>query len=150
VNVSTKRDFFIRLASSNRTVQFLVYEPKVLENCSINLGPVCNVGPEYVHHDVNKGLEDVRELIRLANSKARTRIELRVTDWLIAWSAVGVDISAESGMIQVELYLYMNPFHAPNHLDKRIEMLLTPRSRFYEGFRASLDAIWRSAKTVES
>jgi class 3 adenylate cyclase len=149
VHLGTTRDTFLHLARSGRKVQFLIYDPTVLEKSTLKLGPVCNVGPGFVHSDVRKGLDDVSQLIEMAGGGSEN-IEVRLTDWFIAWSAVAVDRSSSDGILQIELYHYLNPYKVLNHLDKRVELILDPRSEFYEGFRGSLDTMWDNAEKPQA
>src|SRR5205085_83817 len=121
------------LASSGRKVRFLMYDPRVAsKSCTLNLDPVCNVGPEFIGHDFRKGVQDVEHLIKQAGAHA-ANIEVRLTNWFLAWSAVAVDRSTEQGLLQIELYHYSNPYKVDQHLDRRVELLLEPSSRFYSG-----------------
>jgi len=146
------RELFLQLVSSERKVQILSYDPAIVESCSLDLGPVCNVGPEYVHFDVSKGLNDFRDLLGYVKDRAGQGaskcIEIRTTSWFMAWSAVAVDRSTNNGLLQIEFYHYNNPYRAVNHLNKRLELVLTPRSPFYLGFKSSIDSMWDSANIV--
>jgi class 3 adenylate cyclase len=145
IHLGKSRDTFLNLAKAGREVSFLIFDPSILRSSSINLGPVCNVEPDYVHSDVVKAIDDIAQLFTMAG-KWKKNLTLRLTSWLIAWSAVAIDRASPDGLLQIENYHYMNPYGLPEHLDKRPELVLATESVFYEGFRRSVDAIWASAK----
>jgi len=145
IHLGKTRDTFLNLAKAGRKVSFLIFDPTILQRPGINLGPVCNVEPDYVHSDVVKALDDIAQLFRMAG-EWKKNLELRLTSWLIAWSAVAIDRESPDGLLQIESYHYMNPHGLVEHLDKRPELVLARESIFYEGFYRSIDAIWESSK----
>lgn len=144
------REVFKRLVERDCVVRFLVIHPDILTDTRFDMGPVCNIAHDHILKDVKTGIGLVEELKTTIDSRKRHRIELRGTKWFMAWSAVGVDTASSYGMIQVELYHYGNPYEIAEPLEKRVELILEPRSRFYQGFAKSLFNMWNAAEPISS
>jgi len=78
----------------------------------------------------------------------KPRVQVRATKWFMTWSGVAVDPESDDGVIQLEFYHYGNP--AGNHLDDRLNLVLTKQSPFYEGFWNSLSKMWSHAKVLKA
>jgi hypothetical protein len=139
------RDAFLRLVTEgDRRLEFLVLSARAVEEArSLNFGPVCNTEHEAVLSDFGIGLKELGAFLELIPEERRNRVDVRATNWTMAWSAVAVDLLRPDGLLQVELYLYRR------NLDLRPELILSPASGGYYGlFAQSMEEMWANAEKV--
>jgi hypothetical protein len=138
---------FQKMLESGIRVNIIIQSPNAISNSPLlNFGPVCNHKdfPERIIEDIEMGKTTYQEFYNNLSENARMNISLSETNYLITWSAVAVDMETNHGFIQIEFYHYDNP--TGNHLDDRPNLILTPKSEFYLGFKNSIENIKKSVE----
>lgn len=138
---------FQKMLDSGVKVNIIIQSPNAISNSPLlNFGPVCNHKdfPDRIIEDIEMGKATYQEFYNNLSENAKTNISLFETNYLITWSAVAVDMDTNQGFIQIEFYHYDNP--TGNHLDDRPNLILTPKSEFYLGFKNSIDNIKKSVE----
>jgi hypothetical protein len=146
---SATRVHFVKMLEAGVKMNIIIQSPEAIsESPLLNFGPVCDHTkfPERIVKDIKTGIEQFNEFFETLSDKARENINLIETNWLITWSAVAIDIESGNGVVQLEIYHYDNP--TGNHLDDRPNLVLTPKSELYEGFKNSIINIKNSGKKL--
>jgi len=139
------RDLFPRLVTSKRRLEFLVLDASAVEQAnSMNFDPICNMNHIGIADDFRNGLDKIKQLGKSISPEYRQYIEVRQTNWMMAWSAMAVDVDDADGLIQLEVYLY------GRNLDDRPELILRQKpDGYYDRVKHSIDIMWKSAEKVE-
>lgn len=133
------------VSSQDRKLEWLIFDAEAVAQVkTLNFGPICTQDHETIVKDLRSGLEDLKEFYETLEPKLRKNIEVRETNWIMSWSAVSVDLTESTGLLQIELYTYnIGP-------ETRPVIILYPKpGGFYEVCKESLDNMWSSAKVVK-
>lgn len=140
---------FQTMACNGVGIHFLLLDPNVVGPDQImNIEPICNIDRNLIRFDHESTVQRFNQFYSSFDAIAQSRISLRYTDWFMTWDGVAIDPRKENGLIQIEFYLYNNPHSAEDHLDTRPELILRPTSPFYEGFRNSIESMWKNARSI--
>lgn len=143
------RNTFISLLREKRKVNFMILNPKVAEAVSktIRMHPVCSWTAPGVRKDMAKARRNLINFRTGLTGDEKKFLDLRETDWFMAWSGLAVDPEKDAGVLQIESYLYnyADAVKPGNHLDFRPNVLLTRKSNFFEPYWYSIKGMWKAA-----
>ncbi len=143
------RFIFLALLEKGANFNMLTLDPESVARSAIDFGPFCNSSSKRMLQDVNNGIRNIREFYKDIPSKQRGQLRFRVTDWLMAWSAVAIDPQKDIGRLQIEIYHYDDPYGENDPLAFRPQLIVNRESELYRGFWYSLESMWKKAKTVD-
>ena len=149
VNART-RSTLKSLLKDGRTVKFMIMNQASVNEAStsIHFGPVCSWKSELIKKDIADGRAELIALRSSLTPSEHERFIIKETSWFMAWSGLAIDPRLETGVLQIESYLYNYADVNANHLDFRPNMLLTADSRFYAPYWHSINSKWEAADRI--
>lgn len=149
---AAKGDVWERYLDNGGRVKVLLLDPNVVSvpkfsgDPCLGFGHVCNKSEnKYVKDDISKAIDFFLEKSRDFEGK----LTIKKTDKIITWSAVGVDLDRSRGYANIEFYSYGDPSAlGPDHLQKRLNFIVSYASRYFKNFKNSIDFLWNSASKI--
>jgi hypothetical protein len=123
----------------SRKLQVLLMKHEALERSLINFGPVCCVSHDRVVADVKDALGRWKSWGAECGFGI-DRLDIRATDWIMAFSGVAIDMDGPDGLIQAEFYSY----NTPDHLAARPNLIVRVGSAYWDPLRTSVAELFDS------